>query len=172
MFDSPKDALKSLSVDEREDQLVRLIQIADNKQLKAMLEVGKELCQPKAALYLRVAESCPFYYMTWEEGKPRDEMKIHVSIPKASSGRQSLLQAFENSKDGTKHPVCAKVGRGRRSSNAKEASSRRPLHISPDEIVVGGPGFESTISTLDKDKGSEDEEEGSESDGAEGEEDM
>ncbi|CAN0086375.1 unnamed protein product [Sphacelaria rigidula] len=31
-----------------------------------MLEPGKETSKAKAALYLEAAETCPFFYLTWE----------------------------------------------------------------------------------------------------------
>lgn len=61
VYDSPADALKSLSAEEKEDQYVRLIQIASNRQLKLMLKPGCELCRPQAALFLRVGDTCAAY---------------------------------------------------------------------------------------------------------------
>lgn len=165
VFDSAQDALDSLSDHEQEAQLVRLIKIADHSQLKAMLDTRKELCQPKAALYLRLTPSCPVYYLSWEADKETDEMEIHITIPQKAAGRVELLRAASIADDGHHYPVFAKVGRGRRAMRDKEAGSLRPLFVSPGNSVVGGPGFKKYALLQDDEDKDESEGEEGESDG-------
>ena len=63
VYASPEDAQNSLDADEMDEQYVRLIQIADNAQLRLMLEVGAESCGSDAALYVRVDPTCPIYWV-------------------------------------------------------------------------------------------------------------
>lgn len=66
VFNSPDEALQSLSEEEKREQYIRLVKIASNRQLKATLIPSKELCQLTASLYLRLDNTCPFYHITWE----------------------------------------------------------------------------------------------------------
>ena len=61
VYTSPNEASGTLEADEVDEQYVRLIQVADNAQLRLMLETGVELCGGDAALYVRVDSTCPIY---------------------------------------------------------------------------------------------------------------
>ena len=52
IHDTPEDAIDSLSEEERDQQYVRLVLVAQHRQLIKMLANGKELCRPRAALYM------------------------------------------------------------------------------------------------------------------------
>ena len=51
VYTSLNEAKGTLEADEVDEQYVLLIQVADNAQLRLMLEAGVELCGVDAALY-------------------------------------------------------------------------------------------------------------------------
>ena len=61
VYTSPDEASGTLEADKVDEQYVRLIQVADNAQLRLMLETGVELCGGDAALYARVDPTGPIY---------------------------------------------------------------------------------------------------------------
>ena len=63
VYTSPNEVKGTLEADEVDEQYVRLIQVADNVQLRLMLEAGVELCGGDAALYVRVDPTCPVYLL-------------------------------------------------------------------------------------------------------------
>lgn len=77
-----------------DEQLVRLLQIDDNSQLRLndMLETGVERCGGSAALYLRVDPSCPIYWARrWDKLKTNVDLDVVVcGIPYRGS-RDSIL---------------------------------------------------------------------------------
>ncbi|CAM9899114.1 unnamed protein product, partial [Choristocarpus tenellus] len=52
---SRSEAFSSISPEDQEEQYIRLLHVANNRQLKRMLSPGMEVCGPGAELYLRVA---------------------------------------------------------------------------------------------------------------------
>ncbi|CAM9908090.1 unnamed protein product [Hapterophycus canaliculatus] len=63
VYTSPDEAESSLEAEEVDEQFVRLINVAENAQLRLMLEAGAELCGGRAALYVRVDPTCPIYWV-------------------------------------------------------------------------------------------------------------
>ena len=102
-----------------------------------MLEKGNEVCQPAAALYMRVAESCPFYWITWEELASDDEWadEIHLinNIPENGS-RHETLEYFLPSSDGLSQSVLGRVSRKRKDKG--RAAAKNPLIVAPGSSVV------------------------------------
>ncbi|CAM9764866.1 unnamed protein product, partial [Sphacelaria rigidula] len=68
IYNTPEEAVESLTDEEAEHQYVRLVLVATNRQLSWTLARGKELCRPRAALYMRLDRTCPLYHLSWEEG--------------------------------------------------------------------------------------------------------
>ncbi|CAB1104236.1 unnamed protein product [Ectocarpus sp. CCAP 1310/34] len=93
VFNSRPEAFRSLSLDEREDQRVRLLHVANNVQLKRMLVPGKEGCGPGAELYLRVAPTCPLYYMRWTNDVKQATVEFTSKVPQSGS-RAEVLGPF------------------------------------------------------------------------------
>lgn len=69
VYDSPDDALESLTEDKREGHHIRLVEVANNRQLKQMLEPECELAQPKVVLYTRLCPTCPVHWLAWRMTK-------------------------------------------------------------------------------------------------------
>ena len=82
-----------------DEQFVRLIEVANNAQLRLMLEAGVELCGGDAALYLRVDPTCPIYWVRWDERKSRADLDIICEIPYRGS-RTEVLQKVDFTIDG------------------------------------------------------------------------
>ena len=81
VHDSVEQAVDSVAEDDVANQCVRLVLIADTRQLRSMLETGTELCKPKAALYLRVSMMCPLYWLNWEDDKKTADLDLVFDIP-------------------------------------------------------------------------------------------
>ncbi|CAM9644358.1 unnamed protein product [Sphacelaria rigidula] len=103
-----------------------------------MLESGKETCKAKAALYLEVAETCPFFYLTWEATVDDGTIDITLQIPHVG-GKDAYVAAVVGSEGGDKHAliVCVPPPRVRSSRLA----AKKPLVIGAGDLIVGGPGF-------------------------------
>lgn len=93
VFNSRPDAFRSISIDERQDQHVRLLHVANNVQLKRMLLPGREICGPGAELYLRVAPTCPLYYTRWTTEVDQATIEFTPKVPQSGS-RAEVLRAF------------------------------------------------------------------------------
>lgn len=165
VYDTPDEALASLSEEEKEEQYVRLVLVATNRQLTQTLAPGKELCRPRAALYMRVSNTCPFYYLPWLEDHKDVDMDIISSVPHKAS-RNSMLNAVKGSRDGGQHALRASVRKRRRSSNHRNAKTRA-LYVYPGSNVVGGKGFAELTSVASRGRRQQQQvEESGESDGA------
>ena len=81
VYTSPNEASGTLETDEVNEQYVRLIQVADNAQLRLMLETGVELCGGDAALYVRVDPTCPIYWVRWDNRKSKADLDVVCGIP-------------------------------------------------------------------------------------------
>ena len=158
IYDSPSDAVSVLSDDEKEEQFVRLIMVADNTQLTNMLEQGKEVCLPDAALYMRVDKTCPLYWVTWEVDRETDAIEIIVPKLPQKASRETILKILTGSIHGTQHPVVGRVSQRRRDRGRDAAGNA--LIVSPGKTVVrhrqthgedegGEPG--DGVSSCDKD---------------------
>lgn len=162
MYDTPKDALDSLSAEEKDEQFIRLVLVATTRQLTPMLSTGKELCRPRAALYLRVASTCPLYYLSWDEFGVDPPLSIVSRVPRRAT-RQAMLDAVKGSADGSEHAVTASVSNKHR-SNSSRTAAKRPLSVHPGDYVVGSRGFDKLTSSRNcssKRKQQKEQEEGS-----------
>lgn len=90
VYDSPELAVASLVDDDVVNQLTRLVQVANNRQLKTMLQPGLELCRPGAMLYLRVSKMCPLYWVKWGETEANADLDLVSEIPQLGA-RKALL---------------------------------------------------------------------------------
>lgn len=130
MYNSAEQAAASLDSDDVDMQHVRLVQVATTTQLKMMLEAGVEVCHPTAALYLRVAKTCPVYWTSWSTNDSGD-LDFMFEIPHKGSREQLLIALRSNGKS---------TGGGRvRLMRNKGANN--PLSVSPGGRVVGAPCF-------------------------------
>ena len=78
-----------------------------------MILNGKEVCQPHAALYMRVSETCPLYWVAWDRNPTgAGSIEIIINVPQKAS-RDETLASLQASKDGLKHPVAGRVVRRR-----------------------------------------------------------
>ena len=94
------EASGTLEADEVEEQYVRLIQVADNAQLRLMLETGVELCGGDAALYVRVDPTCPIYWVRWDNRKSKSDLDIVCDIPHRGV-RATMLEKVQFNADST-----------------------------------------------------------------------
>ncbi|CAN0060389.1 unnamed protein product, partial [Choristocarpus tenellus] len=88
---SRSEAFRSISLEDREKQCIRLLHVANNRQLKRMLSPGMEVCGPRAELYLRVAATCPLYYMRWTKKGDNANIEFSSKVPQSGSRDQVLL---------------------------------------------------------------------------------
>ncbi|CAB1109996.1 unnamed protein product [Ectocarpus sp. CCAP 1310/34] len=137
VFNSRPEAFRSLSVDEREDQRVRLLHVANNVQLKRMLVPGKEVCGPGAELYLRVAPTCPLYYMRWTNDVKQATVEFTSKVPQSGSRAEVLGPFSQVEGQAFATPVIGRVFRAR-----SKTDPRSPLNVLPGFAVVRSQGFE------------------------------
>ena len=132
VFNSRGDALRSLSAEDQNEQCVRLLHVANNVQLKRMLLPGKEVCQPGAELYLRVAAACPLYYMRWTEDAEKANIEFTSNVSQRGS-RSDILRPFIQAGAGEAFvtPVTARVFKHRSKNDL-----RSPFRVLPGLIVV------------------------------------
>lgn len=138
VYNTPQEALESIPQDDVDNRRIRLVLAASTRQLRRMLLPGKEACQVDAALYLEVADSCPFYHLTWEEDEGAGAIDITSNIPHTGS-RDVMVAAALGSSDGREHALVASVPQSRK--NRGMSGARQPIVVSPGDLVVGGPGF-------------------------------
>lgn len=119
------------------EQYVRLIQIASHAQLQLMLEPGAESCAPEAALYLRVAETCPVYWTRWNAEKTNADLDVCCDIPQRGT-RENILEKVEHNTEGGGGVKVRHV----RNKPEGTSSGNEVLYISPDcGRIVGAPTF-------------------------------
>lgn len=140
VYDTPEDAVGALTDDDKSEHRIRLVLVATNTQLTQMLAPGKEICRDRAALYLRVAKTCPLYYLQWEQFHDDAVLEIVSTVPRRGN-RQRLLDAIAGSIDGREHGVKASVRKQRKTSTSR-STAKRPLYVVAGDNVVGSPGFE------------------------------
>ena len=96
----PNEASGTLEADEVDEQYVRLIQVADNAQLRLMLETGVELCGGDAALYVRVDPTCPIYWVRWDNRKSKADLDVVCDLPHRGV-RATMLEKVQFNADST-----------------------------------------------------------------------
>ena len=146
VYTSPDEAIASLSSDDNDDQRVRLVQIADNAQLRIMLEAGVELCGAGAALYLRVDTSCPIYWVRWDTVKTNADLDIVCGIPRRGS-RDSVLALVHVKSDGTGGVRVRHARNKPTESSAGREQQRSLLVYSGCGRIVGTREFAARLST-------------------------
>ena len=100
VYTSPNEASGTLEAGEVDEQYVRLIQVADNAQLRLMLETGVELCGGDAALYVRVDSTCPMYWVRWDNRKSKADLDVVCDIPHRGV-RATMLEKVQFNADST-----------------------------------------------------------------------
>ena len=100
VYTSPNEASGTLEADEVDEQYVRLIQVADNAQLRLMLETGVELCGGDAALYVRVDPTCPIYWVRWDNRKSKADLDVVCDLPHRGV-RATMLEKVQFNADST-----------------------------------------------------------------------
>lgn len=158
VYTSPDEAIASLSSDDVDDQRVRLVKIADNAQLRIMLEAGVELCGAGAALYLRVDPSCPIYWGRWDTCKTNADLDIVCGIPHRGS-RDSVLALVHVKSDGT-GGVRVRHARNKPTESSAGREQQRPLLVySGCGRIVGTREFAGRPSTRGDGSGEEEKDE-------------
>ena len=163
VYDTPQDAIASLSEEEKRDQFVRLIRVANNRQLKTLLEAGKELCAPKAELYIRVSSTCPLYWITWEMDCHADGIEIVSQFPGRAT-RSTMLHLLSGV-NADNHPVVGRVCKRRKDRGV--AAAVKPLVVAPGACVVRDDTFVGGTYTGDQESGRSEDSGGSEDSGEE-----
>ena len=156
VYTSPDEAIASLSSDDVDDQRVRLVKIADNAQLRIMLEAGVELCGAGAALYLRVDPSCPIYWGRWDTCKTNADLDIVCGIPHRGS-RDSVLALVHVKSDGTGGVRVRHARNKPTESSAGREQQRLLLVYSGCGRIVGTREFAGRPSTRGDGSGEEEE---------------
>lgn len=171
VYTSPEEAIESLSNDCVDEQLVRLLMIADNAQLRLMLEAGVELCSAGASLYLRVDPSCPIYWMRWDPVKTNADLDISCAIPHRGS-RETMLNQVATNPDG-EGGVRARHARNKPSETSTNKDQRPLLVNTGCGRIVGTESFATRFSTAGNvsEKHNRGDEDGEEEDEEEDEED-
>lgn len=121
VYYSPDDSLESLTGDDLEGSFFRLIQVANNRQLRWVFKPEHELCQPKAAI------SAP---------------RLHVSCTQTYlgvRGRYRLLLGLV-SPCGTRHSMTIRVRKKRLTEKNKDTLAQA-LNMHHGIWIVGGQGF-------------------------------
>ncbi|CAM9988898.1 unnamed protein product [Choristocarpus tenellus] len=110
-----------------------------------MLSPGMEVCGLGAELYLRVAVTCPLYYMRWTEKADDANIEFTSKMPQSGSRHQVLLP-FSQVDPGQMFvtPVVGRVCKPRAKND-----TRSPFNVLPGLRVVRSPGFEVLYSDSD-----------------------
>ncbi|CAM9286968.1 unnamed protein product, partial [Sphacelaria rigidula] len=56
VYTTPREAVYSIPQEILDQQCTRMVLIASNRQIRRLVEPGREACQPEAALYLEVSD--------------------------------------------------------------------------------------------------------------------
>ena len=163
IFDTPEDAIDSLSQEEQEHQYVRLVLVAQHRQLSKMLANGKELCRPRAALYMRLDKTCPLYHLTWDDSCEEAVIEVESSVPQKGS-RTSMLDAVKGDPEGGKYAIYATIS-GKRKNDRGRKAQEKPMYVHPGEHVVGGKEFIRITNAKSKIKKTDEAGSGADSDG-------
>lgn len=139
VYTSPDEAKSSLETEEVDEQFVRLIKVAENAQLRLMLEAGAELCGGGAALYVRVDPTCPIYWVRWDDRKPKADLDIVCDIPH-SGDRSTVLKRVQFNADG-KGGVKIRHARNKPSETSTPSSLKSVLVSAECGRIVGSQSF-------------------------------
>ncbi|CAN0037971.1 unnamed protein product, partial [Choristocarpus tenellus] len=103
-----------------------------------MLSPGIEVCGLGAELYLRVAATCPLYYMRWTEKADDANIEFTSKVPQSGSC-QPVLLPFSQVGPGQMFvtPVVGRVCKPRAKND-----TRSPFNALPGLRVVRSRGFE------------------------------
>lgn len=134
--DESKDSLEAQEIDE---QFVRLVKIADNAQLRLMLEAESELCQVDSALYVRVDPICPIYWVRWEDRKTRANLDVVCDIP--HRGDRSTVLKRVRLNDEERGGVMIRHARHTPSETSTPSSLKPVLVSSECGRIVGSQSF-------------------------------
>ena len=146
VHDSVEQAVDSVAEDDVANQCVRLVLIADTRQLRSMLETGTELCKPKAALYLRVSVMCPLYWVNWENGKETADLDLVSDIPQFGT-RDTFLGKLRADKE--------RIGGVRARLVRNKAAFNRQFLLNPGRRVVGASCIGSAEKVIVEEEGGE-----------------
>lgn len=102
------EALKSIPQNVIDERFIRLVLVVSTRQLKCMLDPGREACRSEATPYLEVVDTCPLYYLAWAAKRARGTMQIKSNIPH-NGPRDFLIAAATGRENGKKHAVIASV---------------------------------------------------------------
>ncbi|CAM9746846.1 unnamed protein product [Discosporangium mesarthrocarpum] len=116
---------------------VRLVQVAQPRQLQGMLDPGAKMCGPQGALYMKVHPTCPVYHM--ETAAAQDaNMEISCNLPAKIS---SIAKVKETLAPPTARQMTSKSGfpviaQARQTLSASLEGVR--LHVAGERLVVDG----------------------------------
>ncbi|CAN0095570.1 unnamed protein product, partial [Sphacelaria rigidula] len=110
---TPQVALESLAQPVLGEQHVPLVSAASTKQLRRMLDPGREAYQLDAALYLEVTGTCSFFYLTQKADGVVVDMRETIDYTTQEKKRRELLAAALGSNDGNQHAVTGRVPESR-----------------------------------------------------------
>ncbi|CAN0009636.1 unnamed protein product [Sphacelaria rigidula] len=139
VYNTPREAVDSIPQEILDQQCIRLVLVASNRQLRRLVKSGREACQPDAALYLEVSNTCPFYQLEWDTGWEGVVMGIRSKIPH-NGPKDSYITAAIGGADGTQHAEIASVQESRERKG--RLTAKQPIAITLGDLVVGGSGFE------------------------------
>ena len=140
MYTSPGEAKAALQDDEADEQFVRLIQVANNAQLRLMLEAGMELCSGDATLYMRVDPTSPIYWVRWEHQRSKADLDIVCDIPHRGS-RAAVLGKVKLSLGDDASGVKIRHTRNKPTDISSSSSLRALLVNTACGRIVGAPNF-------------------------------
>lgn len=102
-----------------------------------MLLSDKEVCIPNAELYLRVADTCLFYYALWE-GQSTASMEVISTLPRTGN-RRAMLAPWGSDGVSDATPMIARVHKKISLSRTKSTAgggASVPVMISPNAHLV------------------------------------
>lgn len=145
IYDTRQGALESLNPDDDHTdlQFVRLVLVADYDLLKRLCIKGKEVVRsPDAALYCKVAPTCPAYYALWEESLGSQPAHEVCSYFQRTWTTEQLLKTFHDVAGGIPSPTKLHLCRGIRSSDPG-----RMVQVKPGVSVVHRGWCDETTAT-------------------------
>ena len=117
---------------------MRLIMVASNSHQRQLLETGAELCRTEAALYLRVHETCPLFYATWDGDPLHGVVGVSSKVSRQRPCRSRNLDPLRELRAGGA-VTSAHVPAERR--HGRSSSALQSLFCRADCCVVGTPAF-------------------------------
>lgn len=141
MYIFRSEAINSLSNEEREEQLVRLIFVG-NRQLRVMPEPGREVSHHQASFYLHASDTCPLYYLSWEQDNA-NTLEIDIACRVPQKGKRELMLDPVKYIGSDKRAVVILISNAyrRRMSRSNQSAPEGSLRSCPGDCVGRGPGF-------------------------------